>query len=58
MHIFATDDHITLEHNDTVQLIFNPIHNLLLPSLEAVGEFVRHNTSVRIMDNDSRSSKV
>ena len=37
---------------------FNSYHNLLLPSLEAVGEFVRHNTSVRIMDNDSRSSKV
>ena len=54
IHLFPIDDFVTLEYNDRVRLTFFPLFPFLFTSLEAVGEFIRPNTIVNIIDNDSK----
>ena len=47
------DDYITLEYDDKVTLTFTPQDPLLIDTIEAAGEFVRHIATVNIIDTDS-----
>ena len=55
IRLFTTNDVITLEYNDTVILRFTPDNSLLIAGVESRGEYIRHNATVNITDNDSKS---
>ncbi|CAI8050963.1 Extracellular matrix protein 3, partial [Geodia barretti] len=50
--LFATNDEITLEYNDKIELKFIPDLSGLITSLEGLGEYIRNSTTVHIIDND------
>ena len=52
--LFAYDDDVTLEYNDSVMLTFTPDDVDLIASIEAAGEFIRYYTTVNIIDNDRK----
>ena len=57
IHLFTTNDAITLEYNDIVILRFTPDNSLLIPGVESRGEYIRHNATVKIIDNDRKLVK-
>lgn len=57
VRLFATNDKITLEYDDTVTLLFIPTNEDLASALEDVGEYIRTTSTVTIVDNDSRFYK-
>ena len=57
IHLFTTNDAITLEYNDTVILRFTPDNPLLIAGVESRGEYIRHSATVKIMDNDRKLAK-
>ena len=54
VHLFTSNDDLTLEYNDTVILRFTPDSPLLLPGIESTGEYVRDTATVYIIDTDSK----
>ena len=50
--LLTINDDIALESNDTVELVFTPLHKKLMDDLEREGEFVRTTSFVHIVDND------
>ena len=54
IHLFTSNDEVTLEYEDRVLLNFDPILSNLIPRLEALGEYVRNTAIVNIIDNDSK----
>ena len=51
IHLFTTNDEVTLEYEDRVLLNFDPILANLITRLEAVGEYVRNTAIVNIIEN-------
>lgn len=49
-----SNDELTLEYDDIVILRFCPGNESIIPDLESIGEYIRVNTSVNIIDNDSK----
>ena len=54
IRLFATNDEITLEYNDTVILRFLPQIDDLIEAVESFGEYVRVTSIVTIIDNDRK----
>ena len=54
IRLFTSIDHITLEYDDRIQLVFTPNDPALIPGVEGVGEYIRYTAIVNIIDNDSR----
>ena len=54
IRLFTSNDHITLEYDDRIQLVFTPNDPALIPGVESVGEYIRDTAIVNIIDNDSR----
>ena len=54
IHLFTTNDEVTLEYDDRVRLDFNPTTAGLITGLEAVGEYVRNTAFVNIIDSDCK----
>ena len=52
--LFTSNDQITLEYDDRIQLIFTPNNPALISALESYGEYIRDTAIVNIIDNDSR----
>ena len=50
----ATNDFITLEYNDRIQLQFTPSNPALIPALESLGEYIRSSSVVNITDSNSK----
>ena len=57
IHLFLTDDEITLEYDDRVLLRFIADNPALIPSLENTGEYVRDTATVFIVDDDCKKCK-
>ena len=55
IRLFTTNDEITLETDDRVQLIFTPTNTLIIGGLESAGEYIRVNAIVNIIDTDCKS---
>ena len=55
VRLFTSNDQITLEYDDSVILTFTPDNPLLIPGLEAEGEYIRHTATVHIIDDDSEA---
>ena len=56
VRVFASNDQITLEYDDSVILTYIPDNPLLIPGLEGLGEYIRHTATVNIIDNDSEAA--
>ena len=56
VRLFTSNDQITLEYDDSVILTFTPDNPLLIPALEAQGEYTRDTATVHIIDNDSEAA--
>ena len=56
VRLFTSNDQITLEYDDSVILTFTPDNPLLIPGLEAEGEYIRHTATVQIIDDDSEAA--
>ena len=54
IRLFTTNDEITLETDDRVQLIFTPTNALIIGGLESAGEYVRDSAIVNIIDTDCK----
>ena len=54
IRLFTANDVITLEYDDRVLLQFTPDNPGLIPSLEAMGEYIRSSATVHIIDNDCK----
>ena len=54
VHIFTTNDGITLEYDDSIILVFTPDDPALIPGFEAAGEYIRDTATVNIIDDDSK----
>ena len=54
IHLYTSNDDITLEYNDTVILRFAPDNPLLIAGVEDAGEYIRDTAIVYIIDNDSK----
>ena len=54
IRLFATNDEVTLEYDDTVILRFLPAMFNLFDGIESMGEYVRHTSTVNIIDNDRK----
>ena len=54
IRLFTSNDQITLEYDDRVQLVFTPDNPALIPGLEDEGEYIRNTAIVNIIDNDSK----
>ena len=54
IRLFTSNDQITLEYNDRVQLVFTPDNPDLISGVEDVGEYIRDTAIVNIIDNDSK----
>ena len=54
IRLFTTNDEITLETDDRVQLIFTPTNALIIGFLESAGEYVRDSAIVNIIDTDCK----
>ena len=54
IRLFATNDEVTLEYDDTVILRFMPQMLDLFEGVESLGEYVRHTSTVNIIDNDCK----
>ena len=52
--LLTINDDIALESNDTVKLIFKPLHPQFMKELEDKGEFLRESAFVHICDNDGK----
>ena len=57
IHLFTTNDAITLEYNDTVILTFTPDNPRLIGGVASRGEYIRHHATVKIIDNDRKLVK-
>ena len=58
IHLFTSNDMVTLEYNDTVILKFTPDSILLISGVESRGEFIRDSATVNIIDNDCKFAKI
>ena len=54
IRLFTSNDEITLEYEDRIQLVFTPNDPALIPGVEGVGEYIRDTAIVNIIDYDSR----
>ena len=54
IHLFTSNDLITLEYDDRVRLVFTPDNPGLIPGVEGIGEYIRDTAIVNIIDNDSK----
>ena len=54
IRLFTSNDDITLEYDDRVQLRLTPDDPALIPGLESIGEFIRDSAIVNIVDNDCK----
>ena len=54
IHLFTSNDQITLEYDDRVLLVFTPDNPGLIPGVEGIGEYIRDTAIVNIIDNDSK----
>ena len=52
IRLFTSIDHITLEYDDRIKLVFTPNNPALIPVVEDVGEYIRDTVIVNIIDND------
>ena len=55
IRLFTTNDEITLETNDRVQLIFTLTNPVIIGGLESAGEYVRVSAIVNIIDTDCKN---
>ena len=54
IHLFTSNDDISLEYDDRVLLVFTPDNPALVPGLEGLGQYIRTTATVRIIDNDGK----
>ena len=54
VRLFTSNDEIALEYNDRIILTFTPDNPMLIPGLDAEGEYVRDSATVHIIDDDSK----
>ena len=54
IELHTISDAITLEHNDTVLLLFSPEEPDVIDFYEVEGEYIRENVTVYIMDLDCK----
>ena len=54
VNVFLSEDDITLEYDDQFALLYIPELPLTIADVEPEGEFIRHNVTINIMDNDSK----
>ena len=53
--VLTLNDSITLEYDDKIILTFTPDDPDLISDIESRGEYIRHNATVQIIDNDSKN---
>ena len=52
IRLFTTNDDISLEYDDRVQLVYTPYHPALITGVEGLGQYIRTTATVRIIDDD------
>ena len=52
IRLFASNDDISLEYDDRVQLVFTPDNPALITCVEGLGQYIRTTATVKIIDND------
>ena len=54
IHLFTTNDEVTLEYEETVILRFKHQFPAFILDIEDNGQFIRDTATVNIIDNDSK----
>ena len=52
IRLFISNDDISLEYGDRVQLVFTPDNLALITGVEGLGQYIRTTAIVNIIDND------
>ena len=54
IRLFTSNDDISLEYDDRVRLVFTPDNSALITAVESLGQYIRTNAIVRIIDIDGK----